>query len=207
MRMRALLTALGIAAVAALAATGAEAQDFGVMESAETIQPGNFKLVGYPLLVLGDDGVDDELGFAVRGGYGFSDRFDAEVGAAFYEDVTFLGVNGEVLLVRAAPGTAGANLAARVGVNFLRSDLDDSVGLDLAALVSTSLTPRLELVGALDYGRRFLDDPVEDVNTLHLVPGVEFGVTDQLDFLAEFGVALNDEASHYLSAGLAFYLR
>jgi len=204
MRIRGMLAALG---VLTLAAGSAEAQDFGVMESAEIIETGNFKLAGYPILVFGDDGVDDELGFAVRGGYGFSDRFDAELGVAFLGDLLFLGVNGELLLVGPPPGTAGASLSARGGVHYVQSDMEDAPGLDLAAILSAPLGQRIEFVGALDYGRRFLDDPLEDVNTFHLVPGVEVAITEQLDLLAEFGFGLNDEASHYLSAGLAFYLR
>jgi hypothetical protein len=39
------------------------------------------------------------------------------------------------------------------------------------------------------------------------VPGIEYAISDDLDFVAEFGIALNDDGSHYASVGLAYYLR
>ena len=186
---------------------GVTAQDFGVMESAETIQRGNFKLVGYPMFVFGEDGADDELGIVVRGGYGFTDRFDAEIGAAFYDDVTFLGINGELWLVRAVPGTSGLNLAARGGFHLAQNDGEDATGISLAALLSSRVTPRAEILGALDYSQTFRDEPLEDFSMLHLVPGVEYALSRNLDFLAELGVGLNDDSANYLSVGVAFYLR
>lgn len=196
------------AAVMILAgASTATAQDFGVMESAETIQRGNFKLVGYPMLILGENGADNEVGFVVRGGYGFTDRFDAEVGAAFYDGVNFFGVNGEYWLVRALPGTSGLNLSLKGGVHLAQGDGDDATGLDLAALTSFRLTPRAELLAALDYTRTLVDEPFDDRSALYIVPGIEYGINRNLDFLAEIGVALSDEAANYVALGLAFYLR
>ena len=196
-------------ALSAVGASAASAQTFGIMESAETIQRGNFKLAGYPVFVLGDDGVDDELGVVLRGGYGFTDRFDAELGAAFYDGLTLFGGNVEVGLIQSfgrTPGT-GFDLALRGGVHLVDGEGDPVPGLELAALASTHLANRLELVGAVHYNRTFLDDPAEDLSTVHLVPGVEFRLAETLDFLAEFGLGLDDDASNYLSAGLALYLR
>lgn len=196
-----------VLALTGFGASAATAQDFGVMESAETIQRGNFKIVGYPMFVFGEEGRDDEAGVVVRAGYGFTDRLDAEIGAAFYDGVTFLGANAELWLIRAVPGTSGLNLSARGGVHRAQTDGADATGLDLAALVSARVTPRTELLGALDYGQTFFDEPLDDVGTLHLVPGVEHRVSRNLDLLAEFGVGLDDEAANYLSAGLAYYVR
>src|SRR5688500_10003529 len=86
----------------------ASTQTFGIMESAEVIQPENIKLAAYPVFVLGNDGADDELGVVLRGGYGFSDHVDAELGAALFDGLTLLGGNVELALVRPRP-------AARVG--------------------------------------------------------------------------------------------
>src|SRR5678815_1150465 len=55
----------------------AYAQDFGVMESAETINKNNFKLRGNPMFVFGKD-ADATTGVAIAAGYGFTPRFDAE---------------------------------------------------------------------------------------------------------------------------------
>jgi hypothetical protein len=195
--------------VAILGVPAAGAQTFGIMESAEVIQPGNFKLAAYPMFVLGDDGADDELGVVVRGGYGFSNRLDAELGAAFFDGLTLLGGNVELALIRPLPAATAASfaLAVRGGAHLVQGEVEDALGLDLAALGSTHLTDRLELVGAVQYNRTFLDDPVEDLATVHLVPGIEFRIAQTLDLLAEFGLGLDEDAANYLSAGLAFYLR
>ena len=204
MRFRAALCSF---ALLAFAASGAAAQGFGVMESAETIQRGNFKLVGYPMIVLGEGDLDNEVGLVLRGGYGFTDRFDAEIGVGLYDDVTFLGANAELWLLRAPRGTTGLNFSARGGAYLVQSDGEDGTGLNLAGILSTRFTPQLEFVGALDYNQLFYDGPIGDISTLHIVPGFEYRVTRNLDFLGEFGVALSDDASHYLAVGLAYYLR
>ncbi len=46
-----------------------------------------------------------------------------------------------------------------------------------------------------------------DFKTFHLVPGIEYRITDSLDLVAEAGIALNDDARHYIAGGLAFYIR
>jgi hypothetical protein len=204
MMVRALTAAL---ALGLLGAASAGAQDFGVMESAETIQRGNFKLAGYPVLVLGEGEADNTVGVVVRGGYGFTDRLDAEIGAAFYDGVTYLGANAEYWLLRAAPGSSALNLSLKGGVHLAQRDGDDATGLDVAALTSFRLTPRAELLAALDYTHTLLDQPLDDDGSLYLVPGLEYGISRNLDFLAEVGLGLDDDAPNYLSAGLAFYLR
>lgn len=42
---------------------------------------------------------------------------------------------------------------------------------------------------------------------LHLVPGVEYRLSEAADFVGEVGLGLNDDSSEYGSIGLAFYLR
>ena len=81
-----------MAAMAALVLAlpvGAAAQDFGVMNSAETINKGNFKLTGYPMVVFGKDNSDNQTGVAVAGGYGFTDRFDVEAKVAVSPGIGF----------------------------------------------------------------------------------------------------------------------
>jgi len=48
----------------------AHAQDFGIMESAETINQGNFKIRANPMFLLGRNGGDADPGVAVLAGYG-----------------------------------------------------------------------------------------------------------------------------------------
>lgn len=190
-----------------LRASAGAAQDFGVMESAEIIQRGNLKFTGYPVFVLGEGGAEGDWGVALRGGYGFTERLDGELAVALYDGATLFGGNLEVALLRARRMVGGVDLSARGGVHLVQGDAADATGLDLAALLSTRVTPNLELVGSLDFNRNFHDEPLQDVSTLHLVPGVEYRLSRNLDLLAEFGVALNDPAANYLSAGLAVYFR
>ena len=67
--------------------------------------------------------------------------------------------------------------------------------------------PRLEVYGALDSAFNWYGNSAGDFRTFHLVPGIEYAVSDNLDLLVEFGIGLNEQASHYLSGGLAFYIR
>lgn len=187
--------------------SGAAAQDFGVMESAEIIQPGNFKFTAYPMFVLGEGGTENDWGAVLRGGYGFNDRVDGELGVALYDGSTLFGGNLEVAILRTPPAVGGLDLSVRGGGHLLRNDVADGFGLDLAALLSTRLTPNLELVGSLDYNQSFHDDPLPNVTTLHLVPGVEYRLTRSFDLLAEFGLGLDDDAANYVAAGLALYFR
>jgi hypothetical protein len=42
---------------------------------------------------------------------------------------------------------------------------------------------------------------------VHLVPGIEYRLADNLDLLFEVGIGLNDDSHNYLSFGLSLYLR
>ena len=181
----------------------AQAQDFGVAESAETIDRGNFKVKINPILIFVRDGADHEPGVAGSIGYGFTSRFDAEFVAAIYDGVTVLGGNAEVWLVR----DPAVDISAIGGLHFHRGDnTADITGVDLTLLASRHVTPRVELYGALDVGFESFDDN-GSFKTVHLVPGLEVKLNDDVDFLVEVGIAVNDNANHYVSGGLAFYLR
>jgi hypothetical protein len=52
------------------------AQYIGILQSAETMNRGTYKLMLAPIMVFGKDGADDELGVAVRGGYAFTEHFE-----------------------------------------------------------------------------------------------------------------------------------
>jgi hypothetical protein len=179
------------------------AQDFGILESAETINRGNFKLRVSPLVVFGKDAEDNEGGLVATLGYGFTRNFDVEGGVAFFDGVTFYGANAEVWVARDTP------IDVSIAGGFHRRTGDrtaDFTGLDLTFLASGRVAPRLELYGGLDFAFEGIGDEF-DFKTVHLVPGIEYRITDDLDFVAEVGLALNDHARHYLAGGLAFYLR
>jgi hypothetical protein len=187
-----------------LAPAAAGAQDFGVMESAETINQGNFKLSVNPMFVFPDE-ADNEIGVGLRFGYGFTPRFDMEAKAAFYDGLYFFGGDFEYWLLKDQPW----DVSAGAGIHFAGGDaFADSTGIDLTLLASRPIARRLEFYGALDIAFEAVDDDEgDDFTTVHLVPGIEYAISDDLDFVAEAGFSLNDDGSHYLSVGLSYYIR
>jgi hypothetical protein len=179
------------------------AQDFGVMNSAETINRGNFKLMANPIVVFGEGNADNELGVGLVAGYGMADRFDLEGKVAIFEDVTFFGADAEYWLVQDEP----VDVSVIGGLHAGRSDGFDTTAFDFTALASGLVAPRLEVYGGLDVSRNWVSDADFAFTTVHLVPGVEYAVSPEIDIVAEFGLALNDDAVHYLSVGIAYYLR
>ena len=173
------------------------------MNSAETINKGNFKLMANPIVVFGKDGSDSETGIAVMGGYGFGRRFDVEVKASFFDHRKYFGADAEYWLVNTGP----VNVSVIGGFHILDPEGDnDAKGPDLTLLASGTVADKLELYGALDFSRNSFDNDVS-TKTWHLVPGFEYRVSRQVDLVGEFGIALNDHARHYASVGLAFYTR
>jgi len=183
--------------------TLAQAQDFGVLQSAETINKGNFKLRFNPLVVFGRGEESNEAGVAILAGYGFTPSFDLEGGVAFYDGVTFLGANAEFWVLKHRP--VDISIAGGFHGRFVESG-DDYSGIDLTFLASGNVAPRLELYGGLDFGFEALGKDF-DYTTIHLVPGIEYKINENIDLVAEFGIALNDDSRHYLTGGLAIYFR
>ena len=197
--IRTLLLVLTLVAVPVLG----YAQDDGVLNSAETINRGNFKLAAFPILIFGEGNRDNTFGIGLRGGYGFTDNFDVEGKVTFYDDVTFIGADAEAWLVRGP-----IDFSVGGGFHFAQADASpDFKGLDLTALFSGHLAPRLELYGALDTAFNWYNNSGGDFKTIHIVPGIEYAISDNLDLLVEVGLGVNDNASHYLAGGLAFYIR
>ena len=193
-----------LAACLLLSPTLAHAQDFGVMESAETINKGNFKLKVNPMFILRSD--DTQSGLAGAVGYGFTETFDFEANFARYKDVTFVGGNVEYWLVKGQPPL---DLSASVGFHLAKSDFGDQTGVDVTVIASHAATKKLDVYAALDMAFNKSRDnfPNNSYTQAHLVPGLEYKVHPDLDLLAEFGIALNDKANNYISFGLAYYIR
>lgn len=185
------------------------AQDFGVAESAETIDAGTFKVRVNPMFLFGRDGQGDEVGAALRLGYGVTDRFDIEGGAAIYDDFTFFGADAEYWLVQDAAGNNAFDLSVIAGFHLGNGgDFNlDTRGFDLTFLASKRTSERLEIYGALDFAFESIREEGFDhsYTPVHLVPGLEYRVADDVDLLGEIGLGLNDEARHYVTLGLAFY--
>ncbi len=196
-------TTIAAIAIGAAMAGQARAQDV-IMNSAETINEGNFKLALFPTALLGEDGGDDEWGLAGRFGYGFGPHFDIEGKVAFFDNLKFYGADAELWLVE------GRRANASVSLGFHKSDYDlgrDTSGIDTALIVSTRAHRNLEVYGALKLAFESVQDSNQDYTLAHLVPGIEYRLGKDLDLLAEVGIGINDNSRNYLSVGLAFYLR
>ena len=83
----------------------------------------------------------------------------------------------------------------------------NATGFDLTFLASTHLNPRLELFGALDAAFDSFDDIDFTRKTWHIVPGIEYRISENLDFVGEVGVAVSDDGRSYVAGGLAYYIR
>ena len=191
----------------------AAAQYIGVLQSAETNDRGTFKLMVAPILAFGKNGADDEFGLAARGGYGFTDRFDAEAKLGFFKNSTFVGADGEFWLLKGKEKDAGLDFSLTGGVHWIlgKKDYYDTMGFDVTPLLSGHVSKSLELCGAFDVSfEKIKDVPpgIDDTFTrTHLVPGVEYHLSDTVDLEGEIGVGLNDNSNTYVGAGVAFYLR
>ncbi|MDO9170488.1 MAG: hypothetical protein Q7W29_01490 [bacterium] len=191
----------------------AAAQTVGVLQSAETMDPGTYKLALAPLMIFGEDGADDEFGVAGRAGYGFTESFDAEVKLGLFENSTYAGLDGELWLLHGKDNGAGLDASLTGGLHWIfgSDGYHDSMGFDLAPMISGNVSENLELCGALDASFESVEDVpagMDDSYTrLHLVPGFEYRLSDVADLVGEVGVGLNDDSSTYVGIGFAFYLK
>jgi len=204
-----------VAALGLCFALPAAAQYVGVLQSAETMDRGTFKLQVAPIMVFGKEGADDELGVGVRGGYAFTEHFDAEAKVGFFENGTFVGVDGEYWIYRGAkeePNT-GFDFSLTGGFHYIlgSENRNDIMGFEITPQLSGHVSKNLELGGALDVSFESIQDasPIVDdsFTRMHLVPGIEYRVSDSVDLVAEFGIGLNDDSFHYVGAGIAYYIR
>jgi len=184
-----------------LAAVDVSAQDV-LMNSAETIKKGNFKVAVFPTVLLGKNGSDSKFGVAGRAGFGITSRFDIEAKAAFFKDLNYFGVDVEYWFVRGR----SFNVSVALGGHMTNvPGAGDSSGIDTTLLCSTSPSNNLELYGGLRLAFNSLKNSDYNFTLVHIVPGLEYRISAALDFLAEFGFALNDNSRNYASVGLAFY--
>lgn len=188
----------------------AAAQYVGIMQSAETNDAGTFKLMGAPILIFGEKGADNKFGFVARGGYGFADRFDAEVKLGFFENSTYAGLDGEYWILRGETGL-DFSLTGGMHMTFANNGNFDTMGFDITPQFSGHVTENLELCGGLDVSFETIRDApdwIDDTYTrAHLVPGIEYRISDEIDLLGEIGIGLNDNSFNFASVGFAIYIR
>ena len=201
--LRRSLLPLAVSSVFLLSAGSAQAQNV-LMNSAETINKGNFKIAAFPTLLFGEDDADDEFGIAGRFGYGFTDRFDIEGKVAFFENLQLYGLDAEYWLLK----NRGLDMSISLGAHITDLPEVNSSAIDTALVASGHVTDNLELYGGLNASFESLDDvPDSDFTRVYIVPGLEYKIHRDLDLVAEFGIGLNDDSPNYVSAGLAFYIR
>ena len=187
----------------ALGSGSAQAQNF-LMNSAETINKGNFKISGFPTILLGEDGGDNEWGIATRLGYGFTPSFDVEAKLAFFDGYKTYGADAEYWLVK---GRTDVSLSA----GLRKSDFDAGGGssaVDLAAIASRNIGDALEAYVGGSVSFESVDD-LDDSSyrLLYVVPGIEYRLARDVDVLAEIGLGLNDDSPNYVSFGVSYYVR
>jgi len=191
----------------------AAAQYIGVLQSAETMDKGTFKLMVAPIVAFGKNGADDEFGVAARGGYGFTDRFDAEAKLGFFENSTFVGADGEFWILKGPEKDSGVDLSLAGGLHWMFGSNNnfDTMGFDVTPLLSAHMSKSIELCGALDASFESIQDAppgIDDTFTrVHLVPGIEYRLSDAADLVGEIGLGLNDDSFTYAGVGISFYLR
>lgn len=172
----------------------------GVMESAETINPGNIKLAGYAVRNLDAD----ETGVVARAGLGLAERLDVEGRVGFYDGLTYFGGDLELWLVRDR-----SNVDFSVGGGLHRSDFDggpDIFGIDAFGILSGHVGDSVELYGSLDLDFE-RPDGFDDYTLARAVAGLEVALSESVDLHFEGGAGLNDRTSDYLGGGIAIYIR
>lgn len=185
-----------------LAAANVSAQGV-LMNSAETIKKGNLKVAVFPTMLFGKNGGDSIFGVAGRAGFGLTPRIDIEVKGAFFKDLNYFGADLEYWFVHGR----NFNVSVALGGHMTKvSGGGDSSGFDAALLCSTAPSKKLELYGGLMLAFDSMKNSNNNFTLVHIVPGLEYRLSDSLDFLAEFGIALNDDSRNYASVGFALYL-
>jgi hypothetical protein len=204
-----------VATLAALAVYGnAAAVDFGVMETAEPIEPRTFKLSAFPMLVDKSRHGDDA--FALALGYGLPHDTDVELQVAYIDRATLFGAD-----VEWNAWTADRKRFSIAG-GLHYADLEQgarAVGADVTAIFTYTPFERLDVNAALDAALDDVDvreSAVESdthfgadgrYDTYYFAPGVEYRLTHNLDLLAEAGLGLNGDSDDYLSVGASWYFR
>ena len=199
----------------------AAAADFGVMETAESIEPKAFKLVGFPMLTdrnRANRDSDEEGSFALGLGYGLPYGLDVEGQVARSDEATYFGSDVEWN----AWSGYGMKVSIGSGVHSVDFERGGSAnGVDTTAIFTYTPVRHLDVNAALDASWEDVNADLElapgaerdrfsfdnDYETAYFVPGLEYQLTRNVDLLAEAGLGLNGASDDYLGAGLSWYFR
>jgi opacity protein-like surface antigen len=201
-----------LAAAAGLVCTlPALAVDFGVMETADTVIPGDFKFLAFPLAVRDGPRREVDTGINVGIGYGISEPLDVEFQIGVYDDFNFFGLDLEYSYREKRP----LELSIGGGVHKVESDFGYPYGFDLTHIASYTFTslPTLRFIAALDgsyevadaYYAASIGARDKEYWTGYAVPGLQFRVNERVDLIGEAGIGLNDDSQDYVALGLSFY--
>lgn len=195
--------AIILMAVTFLAAAAQVSAQAVLMNSAETINKGNLKLALFPTVLFGKNGGDSVWGLAGRFGYGLTKSLDIEAKVGFFKGLKYFGADIEYWFLKSGHFNGSAALGAHM------TDYDggyDSNGIDTSLLFSHKPVEKLEIYGGLMLAFDKVKNTDISTTKIHLVPGIEYRISKDLDFLAEVGIALNADSLSYASVGLALYL-
>jgi len=190
----------------------AAAQYLGVLQSAETMNRGTYKLMVAPIMLLGKDGADSETGFVARGGYAFTENFDVEAKLGLFDQGTVFSVDGEYWILRGKDKNFPIDFSLTGGFHMMsgKDNNYNTRGFEITPQLSGQVIDNLELCGSLNASFESIQDVplgVDDSFTaLHLVPGIEYRLSDAFDLDAEFGIGINDDSSNYVAAGITYYV-
>ncbi len=173
-----------------------------LMNSAETINQGNFKLAIFPTMIIGKNGGDNFWGIAGKGGFGLTKNVDIEAKGAIFKNFNYFGFDVEYWFYKGG----NVNVSAAAGWHMLASkNGSDSSGIDAAIIASTKPSKKLELYGGVKLSFDSIKNTNRNITLAHIVPGFEYKITSEIDFLGEFGISMNDSTNSYLSFGFAYY--
>lgn len=198
-----------LAALAMSWSCAAGAVDFGVMETADPIVPGHWKAIAYPLVKRAYPSQEQRTGVNVGVGRGLTPWLDAELQVASYDDESLLGGDLEFIL------RDGDHLDLSVAgeLHFGNTDFGELYGYRGTAIASYTL-PRtwLTLNGALDFGIDHYDfnrSGEQKFGTrseeVHVVPGLQYRVSERVDVIGEVGVGFTRDARDYAALGFSIY--
>jgi len=192
---------LALLALGALCAS-ASAQDF-LPSTARTIPSGDLRFTAYPTALFGKNGGPDRWGGAGRVGYGITDNFDVQGKAAVFNGFSLVGLDASYWI-----GRGDVNLGLSLGAHkALMQSAPDSTAVDAAWMMSTRLSRRLRFEGGMSLSLESIDHvPNSRFNRVYVVPGVNYRVSRQVDFVSRLGLGLNNNSPNYLTAGFSFEL-
>lgn len=197
--------------MALLFSTTVAAVDFGVMETADPIARQHWKFIAYPLVMASYPSQEQRSGVNVGIGYGLHERWDVELQYASYDDEVLVGTDLEFIAHN------GANFDASFSADLIYGDSDfgDLWGYGATAIASyTRPGTWLTFTGALDTSIDHFDfnrSGTEYFGTrsegVHVVPGVQYRISESIDVIGEIGLGLTGDARDYAALGVSYYFR